>query len=83
MATIYRPCPNGCGGEVPVEVEQIYDAECGDLMEIGIDDVSNEQAHEEGCLPLTPEQREKVEDEAYNIAQDGDFWASQYDYVGE
>jgi hypothetical protein len=57
--TLYAKCPNGCTGEVPMEVEGQggYD----DPYVVGIDDDANAISHDEGCPPLTDAQREELE----------------------
>jgi hypothetical protein len=77
--TYYADCPNGCGGEVPVEIEYHVDSECGDSMDIWIDDEANATSHDEGCLPLTDEQRAQVEHKAWEVASDPGWWYDYYD----
>ncbi len=74
--TLYAKCPNGCTGEVPMEVEGEggYD----DPYVVGIDDEANATSHDDGCPPLTDAQRETLESEAdvndYLVAQ-AEAWA--------
>ena len=75
MATYYHTCPNGCEGEVPVEVEYHRDSECGDTMDVWIDDEANAKSHDEGCPPLTDEQREAIEQKAWEVTSDPGWWA--------
>lgn len=81
--TLYAKCPNGCTGEVPMEVEETSGPDPTVGLPNGsyivfVDDVENAKSHDDGCPPLTDEQRQKLEDEAdvadYLVAQ-AERWA--------
>lgn len=57
--TLYAKCPNGCSGEVPMEVEG--EGRYDDPYVVGIDDEANAKSHDDGCPPLTDAQREQLE----------------------
>lgn len=80
MATYHADCPNGCEGEVPVEVGYHQDSECGDSVEIYIDDEANAKSHDEGCPPLTTEQRDQIEAKALEVTSDPGWWAYEDDW---
>jgi hypothetical protein len=81
--TLYAKCPNGCSGEVPMELEGQggYD----DPYVVGIDDDANATSHDEGCLPLTEAQRETLEanaDVADYLEAEAEAWAEAWAEVG-
>lgn len=57
--TLYANCPNGCTGEVPMELEGQGGHD--DPYVVGINDDENATSHDDGCPPLTEAQREHLE----------------------
>lgn len=74
MTTMYLPCPHGCSGEVPMEIE----GEGGhdDPICAGVDEAANATSHDDGCPPLTDAQRDALADQAVLNASDPSygFW---------
>jgi hypothetical protein len=73
--TLYLKCPNGCTGEVPLEVEATDDG-ADDVYGprsyhvAYIDDGANATSHDDGCAPLTEAQREALEEEGTKNVND-------------
>lgn len=72
---LYLKCPNGCEGEVPLEVEQTDDGAADvygprSYYVAYIDDETNATSHDDGCEPLTEAQREKLESEGTEKVND-------------
>lgn len=64
----YMKCPNGCSGEVPMGVETVSGPDPSVGLPNGsyiayVDDEENATSHDDGCPPLTSEQRQKLEDD--------------------
>lgn len=67
--TLYAKCPNGCTGEVPMEVEETSgpDPDVGlpnGSYVVYVDDDANATSHDDSCPPLTDAQREELESKA-------------------
>lgn len=74
MATMYLPCPNGCTGEVPMEIDG--GGQFDDPYNAGVAEADNATSHDDGCPPLTDEQRDALADQAVLNAADPayGFW---------
>lgn len=84
MSDTYAPCPNKCGGEVPLFVDETSgpDPSVGlpnGSYVVGIDDEENATTHEPGCPPLTDEQRRYLEDE-FDVS---DYLQAKYEQWAE